>query len=65
MGKWIWISALLILGLILLRFMFDYLRARCQESISYELAARDRLAIGEALKRVSLGYFSKWIRGIS
>ena len=58
-GKWIWISALLILGLILLRFMFDYLRARCQESISYELAARDRLAIGEALKRVSLGYFQQ------
>lgn len=58
-GKWIWISALLILGLVLLRFMFDYLRARCQESISYELAARDRLAIGEAMKRVSLGYFQQ------
>ena len=58
-GKWIWISAFLILGLVLLRFLFDYLRARCQESISYELAARDRLAIGEALKRVSLGYFQQ------
>ena len=58
-GKWIWISAFLILGLVLLRFLFDYLRARCQESISYELAVRDRLAIGEALKRVSLGYFQQ------
>ena len=57
-GKWIWISAFLILGLVLLRFLFDYLRARCQESISYELAARDRLAIGEAMKRVSPWLFS-------
>ena len=39
--------------------MFDYLRARFQEAISYELVARDRLAIGDILKRVSLGYFQK------
>ena len=39
--------------------MFDYLRARCQEAISYELIARDRLAVGDALKRVSLGYFAQ------
>lgn len=42
---------------ILLRFLLDYLKARFQETISYELIARDRLAIGTALKRVSLGYF--------
>ena len=42
---------------IFLRFLFDYLRARFQEAISYELIARDRLAVGDALKRVSLGYF--------
>lgn len=40
------------------RFLFDYLRARFQEGISYELVARDRLAVGDALKRVSLGYFA-------
>ena len=55
--RWIWGSALLVLLLVFLRFLFDYLRARHQEAISYELVARDRLAIGEALKRVSLGYF--------
>ena len=51
------VSFVLILFSILLRFLFDYFRAKCQECISYELVERDRLAIGEALKRVSLGYF--------
>ncbi len=46
-------------GLVLLRFLFDYLRARLQEPIGYQLTARDRLAIGDALKRVSLGYFQQ------
>ncbi len=45
--------------LVLLRFLFDYFRARLQEPISYQLTARDRLAIGDALKRVSLGYFQQ------
>ena len=57
--KWIWLSFVLIALLVLLRFLFDYLRAKFQETISYELVARDRLAIGEALKRVSLGYFQQ------
>ena len=57
--KWIWLSFVLIALLVLLRFLFDYLRAKFQETISYELVARDRLAIGEALKRVSLGYFQR------
>lgn len=56
-GGWVSSSFLLILLLILLRFLFDYFRARFQETISHELIARDRLAIGDALKRVSLGYF--------
>lgn len=50
-------SVCVILLAIGLRFLFDYFRARFQETISYELTARDRLAIGEELKRVSLGYF--------
>ena len=56
-GNWVLWSFLLVLLFIGLRFLFDYLRARFQETISYELIARDRLAIGDALKRVSLGYF--------
>ena len=54
----IWISLVSIAALIFLRFLFDYLRSRYQETISYHLVARDRLAIGDALKRVSLGYFA-------
>ena len=56
---WVWKSAVLLLILVFLRFLFDYLRARFQEAISYELVARDRLAVGDALKRVSLGYFQQ------
>ncbi|HWQ80280.1 MAG TPA: ABC transporter ATP-binding protein [Anaerovoracaceae bacterium] len=55
----IWLSFILIAVFVSLRFLFDYLRARFQEAISYELIARDRLAIGNILKRVSLGYFQK------
>lgn len=61
--KWIGYSIGLILLLIFFRFLFDYLRARFQEAISYELTARDRLAIGDALKRVSLGYFQEMSTG--
>lgn len=46
-----------IMLMVLGRFVFDYLKARFHETIGYELVARDRLKIGEALKRVSLGYF--------
>lgn len=55
----IWRSLLILLIFVFLRFLFDYLRSRFQETISYELVARDRLAIGDALKRVSLGYFQQ------
>ena len=57
--KWVGLSMLFIAVFVFLRFLFDYLRAKFQETISYELVARDRLAIGEALKRVSLGYFQQ------
>ena len=56
---WIWRVIVIQVVLVLLRFLFDYLRARLQESIGYQLTARDRLAIGDALKRVSLGYFQQ------
>ena len=60
---WIGKSIGILLLFIFLRFLFDYLRARFQESISYELIARDRLAVGDALKRVSLGYFQNMNTG--
>lgn len=60
---WIGKSVGILLLLIFLRFLFDYLRARFQEAISYELIARDRLAVGDALKRVSLGYFQNMNTG--
>lgn len=50
-------SLIVITLMVLARFLFDYLKARFHEKIGYELVARDRLKIGEALKRVSLGYF--------
>ena len=56
---WVWKSLILLLVLVFLRFLFDYLRTRFQKAISYELVARDRLAVGDALKRVSLGYFQQ------
>ena len=60
-----WIGRVIVLQLVLvlLRFLFDYLRARLQEPISYQLTARDRLAVGDALKRVSLGYFQQMSTG--
>ena len=60
---WIGKSIVILLCFIFLRFLFDYLRARFQESISYELIARDRIAVGDALKRVSLGYFQNMNTG--
>ena len=62
-ADWIGKSIGILLLFIFLRFLFDYLRARFQESISYELIARDRLAVGDALKRVSLGYFQNMNTG--
>ena len=58
-SAWIGRSVLLQAGMVFLRFLFDYFRARLQEPISYQLTARDRLAVGDALKRVSLGYFQQ------
>ncbi|MCM1192358.1 MAG: ABC transporter ATP-binding protein/permease, partial [Acetatifactor muris] len=57
--KWAGISFVVIAIFVILRFFFDYMRSRFQEAISYELVAKDRLAIGDALKRVSLGYFQE------
>lgn len=57
--SWALYSFLLIAAFVILRFFFDYMRSKFQEAISYELVAKDRLAIGDAMKRVSLGYFQQ------
>lgn len=57
--SWIWKSIVIQVILVFFRFLFDYFRARLQEPISYKLTARDRLKVGDALKRVSLGYFQQ------
>ncbi|WP_330389474.1 ABC transporter transmembrane domain-containing protein [Geosporobacter ferrireducens] len=41
------------------RFLFAYLRATAQESIGYEVTAEQRIMMGDILKRVPLGFFSK------
>lgn len=58
-----WKSFVLILLFVLLKFIFMYVKAILQEQIGYKVVAKDRLEIGEALKRVSLGYFSEMNTG--
>lgn len=55
----VWLSLLGIVISIFLRYIFSYWKAKLQESIGYEIVAEERLKIGNVLKRVSLGYFSK------
>lgn len=55
----IWLSLFGIVISIFLRYIFSYWKAKLQESIGYEIAAEELLKIGNVLKRVSLGYFSK------
>ena len=50
---------LAIVFLILLRFLLSYGRAVLQESIGCEVAAEERIRLGDILKRVSLGYFAQ------
>ena len=41
------------------RYIFSYLRAKTQESVGYEATADERIRLGDIMKRVSLGFFSK------
>lgn len=41
------------------RFVFAYLRASTQESVGHEVAAEQRIKVGDRLKRVSLGFFDQ------
>lgn len=55
----IWNTLWIVLGAIAFNFLFSYLRAVLQESIGYEVACGQRIRLGDVLKRVPLGYFSK------
>lgn len=49
----------IIVGSVLLRWLFGYLRATKQDSIAHEVTTGERLKIGDILKRVSLGFLQK------
>lgn len=53
------LSFIAVAVLVVLRYLFSYWRAKLQESIGYEIAAEQRIKIGDILKRVSLGYFQE------
>ena len=59
----IWQTLWIIVGSIALNFLLSYLRAVLQESIGYEVAAGQRIHLGDVLKRVPLGYFFQKQRG--
>ena len=58
-ADWVFIMLGLMIAAVALRFLFAYLRATAQESIGYEATAEQRIKIGDILKRVSLGFFTK------
>ena len=58
-GKDICFAFIAMIAAVLGRFLFSYLRAVTQESVGYEATADERIRLGDILKRVSLGFFSK------
>ena len=55
----IWLMLGAMIMAVLGRYLFSYLRAVTQESVGYEATADERVRLGDILKRVSLGFFSK------
>ena len=55
----IWLMLLAMIVCVLGRFLFSYFRAVTQESVGYEATAKERIRLGDVLKRVSLGFFSQ------
>ena len=58
-GSFVWLALGVIAACILVRAVFTYAKARCQDSVGYETAAEMRLSVGDVLKRVPLGYFQQ------
>lgn len=54
---WIVLGAMILA--VLGRYLFSFFRAITQESVGYEATADERIRLGDILKRVSLGFFSK------
>ena len=54
---WVMLGAMVLA--VLGRYIFSYLRAKTQESVGYEATADERIRLGDIMKRVSLGFFSK------
>jgi len=52
-----WRSLAVIAACVVVRAVLKFLKDTVQESIGYERAAQTRLAVGDVLKRVPLGYF--------
>ncbi|HCC5685042.1 ABC transporter ATP-binding protein [Staphylococcus aureus] len=57
-GKDIFNVVIIMIILVLGRFITAYLKSKNQESIAYEMSAKERLNIGNKLKNVPLGYFN-------
>ena len=55
----IWQTLWIIVGSIALNFLLSYARAVLQESVGTEVAAGQRIHLGDVLKRGPLGYFSQ------
>lgn len=55
----VYLSIILILGSIILRYFCAYKRTLLQDNVSYIVSKEDRLKVGEILKRVPLGFFKE------
>jgi ATP-binding cassette subfamily B protein len=55
----IWYLLLGMIAAVLGKFLFSYLRSITQESVGYEATAKQRIRLGDILKRVSLGFFGQ------
>lgn len=55
----IWLIAGMMILAVLGRYGFSYFRAITQESVGYKATADERIRLGNLLKRVSMGFFSK------
>ena len=58
-GKMILWFFLLLLGAVIGRFVFTYLKAKIQDTVIYERLADERIQLGGILKRVPLGFFAE------
>lgn len=58
-SSYIFITAGIMVGVILLKWLMSYLRSVKQDSIAHEVTTEERLQIGDILKRVPLGFLQR------